>query len=251
MENLFEKQTELLKDILFTEVIEKETFTVLVSFLDNDIWNLIVPKTSSQSFDWEDVDKVIQAYPVKKFSYYLPADLELDFKNKLDQRGWKYSSTDTYISKTLTEKFDSNLEAGESFEEVSDSNHLEYISEAKVAFPEYEDSEKYTKTFYKFGKVQGSKQLRNFIIKNEDQIITFGSAIYSKELDLAYMHNAGTNQKFRRQGYFTKLKKLMLNYFHNEGIKNVYAIVEENGGSYHALKNLGFAVSANYFIYSK
>jgi len=155
----------------------------------------------------------------------------------------QYANTD--------EKLTMKLGEDEEFKQVDSETYPEYIEQARLSFPEYENEVEYTKGFYNFGDRKDEKELRNFVIRNKKDIICFQSVIYSKKANLAYLHNGGTNEKYRRQGYFVKLNQLMFNYLLDNGITKIYGLVEESGNSHKASKKYGFIENSKLFGYSK
>lgn len=248
--DLFSQHFKLLKGTLFTDIVELPTYNLVKGFLTDSIWNYVIPKTTHDLIDFNEIETVVNRHKDERaFSIYVPVELQNDYDKFLLSKGYKLESVDTYIFRKLDSEFALNLEEGETFEEVTDENYEDYLSQAKLAFPEWDNEEHYTNMFYKIGNKFEDKELRNFIIRNAEDIICFGSVIYSKSLNLAYFHNSGTNLKYRRRGYFTKLKGFMCDYIFSQDIDKVYALVEENGGSHKGLGQIGFQVKTKYYIY--
>lgn len=250
--DLVSQHFELLKGTLFTDIVELPTYNLVKGFLTDSIWNYVIPKTISDKVNFNEIETVINKYKEERdFSIYVPVELQNDYDKFLLSKGYKLESVDTYIFRKLDSEFSLSLEGGETFEEVTSESYEDYLAQAKLAFQEWENEEHYTNMFYKLGNKFEDKELRNFIIRNSEDIICFGSVIYSKSLNLAYFHNSGSNPKYRRKGYFTKLKGFMCDYIYLQGVDRVYALVEENGGSHKALSQTGFKVNTKYYIYAR
>ncbi len=250
--SLLNQHFNLLQGTFFTSLKDKKPFLIVKGFLKDNAWNLVVPKVAAKKIDLDFLEEFInKAKDKRDFSFYISKDLNSSYSKMLTSRNWKMSFTDVYIYKNLDEKFPVKLKNNEIFKQVDNEIYSEYIKQAKQIFHDYENAIEYTTSFYKFGTQKAQKELRSFVIKNSKDIICFQSMIYSKELNLAYLHNGGTNEKYRRQGYFIKLNKLMFNYLLDNGITKVYGLVEEDSNSYNAFKKLSFAESSKYYIYSK
>jgi hypothetical protein len=251
-DSLAKQHFQLLQDTLFTSVKDEKDFLIVESFLTDAVWNLIVPKISAEKINFDSLQEFIKGKKKERdFSLYIHEDLNNSYSNTLELRGWENSFTDIYIYKELKEKFTVELKNDEEFRQVDGETYAEYVEQAKLSFPEYENEVEYTKNFYNFGYKKEEKELRNFLIKNDKEIICFQSVIYSKKLNLAYLHNGGTNENYRRQGYFTKLNKLMYNYLLEKRITKIYGLVEESGNSHKASKNFGFTTNSKYYGYSE
>lgn len=250
--SIVKQHFQLLEGTLFTNLKNENDFLIIESFLTDAIWNLIVPKVPAEKINFDSLEKLIKEKKgEREFSFYIPQELNNSYSEILKSKGWTNSFVDIYIYKKLNEKFPTNLEKDEEFKEVDSQIYPEYIKQAKLAFREYENEVEYTESFYNFGKKRDEKELRNFVIKNKKEIICFQSVIYSKKLNLAYLHNGGTNEKYRRQGYFVKLNKLMYNYLLGNEITRIYGLVEEGGNSHKASEDFGFITDSKYYAYNK
>lgn len=261
MNNFFQDHIKLLSGSIYLNISENDSSLILDSFFNDEYWSFIVLKNK---FETEKFNSAISIWKDllskgKKFSLYINRDFNNSYLDSLTENGFEEISIDTYIFKNITQLESAELNSDEEFSEVGNSTETKYIEQAKLAFPEWDNEEFYTKYFIQKSNESSSsaqennseKGYKNFVIKNSSDIITFGSLIYSKELNLAYIHNSGTNEKFRRQGYFSKLNNLMMNFLLNQGITRIYAMAEEGGNSYNGFLKQGFVMIDKFHIYFK
>jgi len=244
---------QLLKGLMFDKVEDRGDFIIAQSFIKQEKdWNQLIPLLPLDTINSAEIDLFIDEVEADGwyFSYYLQQELVESYKDMLAKTGYSFLLADTYISREIDAELPVELNEDETFTEVGADDLEQYAHLDKEVFAGWDNAEAYTRRFYSYGQVKDGKQLRNFMIKKGGDIVTFGSVIYSPELNMAYLHNSGTSTKYQRQGYFSKLKCLMLNYLLSQGITKVYTIVEEGGNSQKALYKLGFEFLDRYQIYS-
>ncbi len=179
-------------------------------------------------------------------SYYIDNQFYEDYKDNLEKKEIKELGTDVYLLKKLKEKYKLDEE---DFQTVNSANLEDYISLAKTCFPDYENEEEYTRYFYDL-TLRYPEKYKNILLRKDAEIAAFGSVILSPELNLAYFHNTGTSPKYRRKGLFTQIVKKSSNLSCDSKIIEVYAIVEEDCGSYHGLKKLGFEEAEKFHFFA-
>lgn len=254
MKTIIHKHVSLLEGLLFDRVEFDQDYIIAQSFIQQDKdWNQIIPLVRHNEIDTTELQEFIEAREAEgwSFSYYLADELKDSYNGLLESGKYSYYVTDTYLTSELTDRFPVTLKPGETFSELVAEDLEQYITLNIVAFSTWSNAEEYSRKLYERGREVQGKQLRTFVIKNGAEIICFGSVVYSVKDRIAYMHNSATNEKFKRQGYFTALKKSMLNFLLDEGITQVYVIVEEGGASHQGFARLGFEASEQYHIFSK
>lgn len=250
--SLFKQHSELLNGVLFTSTEQKNNFKILHGFLDNNGWNLIVPQTKINELNWSDIEKATDISNTDKdFAIYVSSDLNTHYSFALISKDYSMVAIDSLTEKELTDKVKVNLRKDEIFEEVTKKNFGSYLDFAKLSFTNRENEELYTNTIFGFGKERDNKQLRSFIIRNKKEIISMCSVVFSKNNNLAYIHNVATNEKYRRKGYFTKLMDSLCNYLLSQKITKVYAIVIQGQPSYSAFDKINFSINDYYYKYAK
>ncbi len=249
---LYKYHIKLLKSILFIETKELKQYYYLQSFMKEDFWNLIIPKVRANKLNLPKILSIIKSSREDgfKFSMYIPEDLNRYYENYLETLRYKPSLSDVFVYKEIAHKYKLKLTKNEEIVEVDENNMAEYLELNLICFAGYTNQKQYLKRFAKFPEKIKGRVLKNFMIKKGNKYVSFGSIVFDKKKNIAYMHNSGTHPNFRHQGYFTTLKKYIMNYLLEQNISRVYAIVEENGGSYYALKKLGFESMEKFYIYS-
>ena len=246
---LFEEHIILLKSNAFTNIIQNDSFLFLETpdFLNE----YLVPVVPIEEFDLESAQDLLSKEndDGKIVSVYISELLRNDYQPLLEKLGYSEAYKDVYLFNNTDEDFQVDIDA--QLEEVKDEDYDQYLGFLKEAFPEWENEIDYTNYFHELSKSSSEKKnFKDFVLKYNSQIVSMGSIIIDKELDLAYIHNAATVTDWRRQGFFVVLNMLMCNYSRNLDVKRFYAVVTEGEGSYHAYKKLGFEEREIYYSYS-
>lgn len=250
MKDIFSKSNELLSGVVYTKIKDYPTFLQLKSVFPSKWFNLIVPSVSINEFSWDDSEKLINSEKRKGVgvSYYINEKDVDSYKDELTKRGYSEFATDVYMFLLMKKKF----VVKEKFSEVSRVSLNKYLSMNEECFPDWEYNRRYGEYFYKL-KLKGvqGKFLSNTMIKLKDDFVAFGSVVASKKMNIAYLHNAGTVKIHRKKGFHNKLIKYRCNQAFNEGVKNIYSIVEEGKGSYISLSKLGFIPKAKFYLFAQ
>ena len=218
-----------------------------------DPWyNFIVPTVNIDKLDWDLSMKIIQSQQESgiKPSYYIKDVLKKSYKSKLDSLGFSEIGNDTYMYLKIKKKFEKvDIQA----EKISESEEKAYIKTAKSCFPDFSSEEKYCRYFFKIAKLNKNRDIiaSNLRIYEGKEIASFSSIYGSKKQNIAYLHNDGTAKSFRRRGYHSQLIKIRCNMAFDNGIENIYAILEEGGASYNSYLKLGFKPVVTYHLFSK
>ena len=236
-----------MKNILYKDFVEYETFIHGESFLEDALYNYIIPKVEAEKLNKEEVDTVVASEEGKGISmtYYINESLKSSFSDLL--RSNEDYGDDTFISFKLKE----TLKAERTdYTELSEEDFEEYISLAKECFSDWDNEEFYSRMFLEHGAEKEGKILKTLIFKDEGEIVSFGSVVVDRNLKLGYLHNAGTREESRNRGYFSDITKGLCNIASEQGSDEMYAIVEDGEGSYQALTRLGFEVSDRFYLYA-
>lgn len=250
---LFHRHTGLVKGSLVKSASEEKDITTVKSYFNDNIWNFIAPEKSFNPENFQDIIHASEKLIAENINHsiYVNKEREAALLGSLKENKFNDLFTDHYIMATDLKHFEVEHEEGINFIETDDSMREKHLVAAAATFPEYEGERAYTERFLNFGKEHEGKQFRNFILEKDGEIITFGSVIYDVEENLAYLHNAGTVEEFRRQGHFERFRKSTLNYLIEQGVTEAYAIVEDGGASESVLAKLGFESNMKFQIYSK
>lgn len=250
MRDIFSKSNELLKEVIYTKIKKYPTFLQLKSVFPSKWFNLIVPSVSENIFSWKDSEKLINSEKEEGvgISYYIREKKIDSYKDELVKRGYSEFATDVYMFLSMKGKF----EVKGDYSEVKRDSLNKYLSLNEECFPDWEYNRRYGEYFYKL-KLKGVKDkfLSNAMFKLDDDFVAFGSVVASKKMNLAYLHNAGTVRKHRKKGYHNNLVKYRCNLAFNNGVREIYSIVEEGKGSYISLSKLGFKPAVTYFLFAQ
>ena len=93
------------------------------------------------------------------------------------------------------------------------------------------------------------KQNINVLLKKNGEEVAFGSVLLSRKQKIAYIHNVGTLEKYRRQGLFSALIRYLESRAAQEGVEEIYANVENHGSSYHGFLKLGYQMNCEYHLF--
>lgn len=247
---LFDDSILLLKGSAFVNVSRSDSFLYLEG--NSFFSSYIVPTTAFEKFNKQFAEKLMAEVPDDKIiSLYIPEEFKESFADYLSENEYTLDFVDCFLMKDLKEEYtitqDDNV-----IVEVASDNFDEFLSAALKTFPEWGNEEDYTRFFAELAQNSTeTKIFKDFMLKANDTVASFGSIIMDKEINLAYVHNSGTLEQFRRQGYFTTLNMSFCNQALFNKINRIYVIVEQGEESHQAYQKMGFTEQGNYFIYTK
>jgi hypothetical protein len=234
----------------YQTVEDRGNYTYIKSRFDDPWYNFIVPSIEASEFDLLETEKIIaeeykQGY---KFSYYIDDASKTEYEQKLSSVGYRKMGTDVY----LYLKQDNKFELDESvFEEVTKDNLKKFLNLVEVCFPDWDNNKEYASYCFELESKEPGDIIKNYMIKENGNYVSFGSILGSQNQSMSYLHNMGTHPKYRRTGLFTKFSKFLINKSVEANIHEVSTIVEAGGGSYFGFKKLGFTRHETYNLYSK
>lgn len=249
MKNIFESGLKLFSGIIYKTIDRYPTFIHIKSIFDDEWYNFIVPIVNSNQLDWEKVIKIIASEKKNgvSMSYYVPNKLLTDYQSYFSRNDNNiYTSSDVYICKKINEIY---CPKGE-LVLVDDKSLQKNIDMAKICFPEWTNNEQYSRHMYDYQKNKGELIVRNYFLRVDGDDVGFCSCMESQELNLSYYHAIGVLPEFRRKGYFTAMIQHLMNETKKLNIDNVYALVEQDSGSYNGLIKLGYTVQDKYHLFS-
>jgi GNAT superfamily N-acetyltransferase len=249
MKNIFERGLNLFDGVIYDPIIKHPTFSHIKSIFCDEWYNFIVPKVSPDKLNWSETSNVIKSQKEIgiSMSYYIPDNLSQLYKDYFTKDN-KHTSTssDYYICKHVDAK---STPIGQLFL-VDDSSLKILIGMAKICFPEWPNNEQYARHMYEHQKSNSHKIVRNYLLKQDNNLVGFCGLIASQVDNLSYFHNMGVLPEFRRKGYFTAMVEHLINISIEYGISDTYGLVENGSGSYHGLTQLGYVVEDKYHLFS-
>lgn len=229
---------------------QDKTFLYISSPFNDQWYNFMVPLVKPSDFNWKEAERIIteEKEQGRDVSYYIHSSLVADYESFLKELRYADGGDEVYMYKQLEL---SDSESAANLTVVDDSSLEDFVKMSNSCFPDWDNNEEYSRKCYNFDKAINTREFPSFILKDEGKASSFGALILSKELNLGYIHNTGTLEKYRRKGYFSSLIKSMCRYLLDRNISEVYAIVEEDSGSYHGFKKLGFDAVEKFYLYVK
>jgi len=248
MKTIFERSSDLFKGVLLEDTFRHPTFTHLKSVFSDPWYNFIVPHTTPRDLNWQEIDQVIEEEKTRGYTltYYIRENLLSEFKEYFASHGNNQEvGSECYMFKH-TQKETPTL--GE-FALVTDDTLNQYINIAKSCFPGWDNSDQYSRLVYQYQTTNQPTESANFFLKVNDDLIGVGGVLYSKEANLAYFHNVGILEEYRRQGYFTAITHHSINFALSKGITDSYALMEFEEPSYKGYKKMGYELKDKYHIF--
>ena len=251
--SLLGRHVHLMRDVIYTTVEDHGSFTHLECQQYPDAWyNFIVPTVGADSFPFDEAEEIIAAQKEKGItvSYYLHAPLRDEFIAPLDELGYKHMANDEFLLINLQESHETS---NRTIEPLTDEYLDQYLEAARVCFPDWENNPHGSNCFYRLMKDNPyeDKIFQTFIILVDDTLVSFGSVILDHAVDLGYLHNDGTLEEYRRQGFHADLTRARCDYTLKHGINDLVTITEKDSGSYKSFDKLGFNPAVSYGIYVK
>lgn len=250
--NIFEDSINLLKGAAFTNIKVTESYLFLES--PAILSEYIVPLTFLNQFNSQEAHDLFlnEQDQGKNISYYLRSTLLDDYKDYFNKLRITEDYVDSYMLKLLENK--EQIENNDTIlEEVNDSNFEEYKLNALEIFNTWSNEEDYVSYFNQLSKSSSNgeeKFYKDYVLTLNKSIVSIGSVIFDIDMNLAYVHNAGTVTDYRRNGYFYILNKCIINKALEYGINRIYSITEKDSDSFNAYTKLGFKEVDHYYSFS-
>jgi len=249
--NIFEDSINLLKGAAFTNIKTEESFLFLES---PAIFNeYIVPLTFLDKFDTQTADDLFnqEMEDNKNISYYLRQTLVDDYQAYFANLKLSRDYIDSYMVYNTKDFLEIDIKETKLLE-VTKENFDDYKETALELFESWSNEGDYVDYFNKLAEEHNTedKIFKDFLLKLDNQTVSIASVIFDVQMNLAYIHNAGTLNEFRRNGYFNIINSFIINKAFDLGITRTYSITEKDGESYYAYKKLGFKEEDAYYSFS-
>ncbi len=249
MKNIFESGLKLFDGIIYSSITKYPSFTHIKSIFSDEWYNFIVPCVDPKLLDWDHANRIIESQKAEgvSMSYYVPDSLSNLYQQYFSSvEIHDCVSSDLYICKKIENSYSptGNLVL------LDDTTVDTYASMAKICFPEWANNEEYAKHMYEQQKNSKTHIVKNYLLHHENTIVGFCSLIAKEKENLSYFHNTGVLPEFRRKGHFTNMIQNLMNETKKLNIDNVYALVEQDSGSYNGLIKLGYTVQDKYHLFS-
>ena len=247
-DEIFNQSSRLLTGVIYREVKKYPAFVHLKSFFNDGWYNFLVPTVWVKDFPWSQATGVVESEAKLGYdvSFYIHSSFLADYQPVLKERGHEKIGSEVYMVKTLDKPFQNIICE---YENVTNTNIDLFVNLAKMCFPDWDNNEEYSRYFHKLSKTSVDPNVKNFISKSGTDTVGFGGVVISRKLRLAYLHNTGVLESFRRRGFYSDLVRYRCNKSLELGVSEVFALVEENSESYHGLEKLGFRPEETYYLF--
>lgn len=248
---IFEDSINLLKGAAFSNIKVFDSYLFLES---SPIFNeYIVPLTFLDKFDTQAAHELFlnEIEENKNISYYLRQTLVSDYSDYFKSLKLSEDYIDSYMLYLASDYINIDYKETE-LVEVEENNFEEYKSAALEIFESWSNEEDYVTYFNQLSmeSTNDEKTFKDFLLLQNKQVVSIGSAIFDKTNNLTYIHNAGTHTEFRRNGFFNIINTYIINISLDMNISRIYSIVEKDGDSYNAYKKIGFKEEDSYYSFS-
>ena len=247
--SIFDRSNKLLKGIVYTDIVDEESFLYIKSRFKDPWYNFVIPVTSSNKLDWDRAGEVIKKAKDNdniEMSFYIHDSLVSDYEKTLTQKGYEDFGTDLYMHLKINKPFD---DVQGDFINLDKADYEEYLEATVKCFPDWENEKKYSEYFFSLTKNPSEVIHSTVLLKENNKLVSFGSMAISKELKLSYLHNLGTLKEYRNKGLATTIIKYFCNMALENGVDEMYGLLEYGGASYYCLKGLGFEPKENFRLF--
>ncbi len=238
----------------FVEVSEYPGFIYVLSSVRNDPWQSYLAISDPKSLD---TDMLLELFNLEKkqgvnLGIYIDSKLSSDFAKPFKSKGLKKISEDNYIARVLTKKTKKfKIDIPDGYEISDDYNIDEVIDVLTKAYNGWDGEKIYAQTFEVAKKrMYDNYFFKTLIAKFNGKVVGAVSIAADLDTGFAYFHNGGVLKEHRRKGVFSALNKERINVCIDNGLKNVFGIVENNGPSHKAWTKLGLKSVEKYTIYN-
>jgi RimJ/RimL family protein N-acetyltransferase len=249
---LYDNNLRLFDQVLLDQVTKYPNFLHLRGIYKDEWYNFIVPSVTVDQLDFSATERLIkkEAENGYKVSYYIPVELNESYENKLKEFGYDFLAAEQYIRKEMKEKY---LLSELDIEQVNEATLESYLEASVTCFHDWPSNKEYSEKFFEImnNNPYDDKEFNTYVGNKDGKVVSYGSIIIDHNAKLGYLHNSGTLKEYRRQGFHSEIVKRRCNWAFDKGIKEIYAIVEEDSASFKSLSKLGFGIDSSFFIYSK
>lgn len=248
MDNFFERSNHLLTGSLYRSTKSYGSFTHIKSMFSDPWYNFIVPHVAPSDLDWVAVQNVLdkEARAGYALLYYIKDIFVEEYRTYFSQNGQQENvGSEVYIAKKNQER----IPVEGQLIEIDDNNLQLNLDMGSICFPEWKDNAQYVRYVYNLQKKSSDRIVKNYLYMINHESVGFAGIIASREQNLAYIHNTGVMPEQRRKGHFTNIVHHLMNFAHSQGISDIYALVEEDGGSYNALTKMNFITQEKYYLF--
>ncbi len=226
------------------EIIRLDTADVYISDIPGDYFNFAVPTVIEPSdLNLPEIKNHLYKHG-RKLAFYLSDNHQKShFTEFLIRNGLYYQGVDTWMLLNKTKYSETPNSAEISL--VTPETFNDFRSVLSEVFFDFHGNDSYLEMCLKSitsSPMSPFVDLKSelFLIYNSRKPAAGAGLFYSKQADIAYLHNDGSLKEFRGKGYQSSLIKYRVNIALRNGISNIYSSVELGSKSWSNYIKSGF-----------
>lgn len=230
--------------ILYSEVKTTPKVKLYISDIPGEYYNFAVPTSDNlKKFDLKEVSDIFEKLNKKVSIELFSKHQAAGFTEFLIRKGYKSHGGDCWMVLDAGAYKSSELKTD--VIEITTENFKDYYNVLSPVFSDFPGNEKYLEICLKSIKGELSGKYKDlvsklYVVYDNGNPASGAGLFYSKEADIAYLHDGGTLPNFRGKGYQTALLKYRSNLALKEGISRIYTCVEPGGQSWSNCIKTGF-----------
>ena len=230
--------------ILYSEVRTTTSATFYLSDVPGEYYNFAVPTAVTiEEFDLKGIAETFNTLNKKVNIELFSKHQAAGFAEYLVRKGYKSHGGDCWL--VLDSEAYKNPEVSADITEINPGTFGDYYSVLSPVFSDFSGNEKYLELCLKSIKGELSGKYKDlvsklFVIYEGGKPVSGAGLFYSKEANIAYLHDGGTLPGYRGKGYQTALIRHRSNLALKEGISCIYTCVEPGGQSWSNCIKVGF-----------
>ncbi len=248
-EKLWNDYTTLALGTYLKEVKQTGAAKIFLSDIPGRYHSFATPIVSNpQEFDLEAVASLLKENSNDLSIYLSEAHQKAGFVEYLIRKGCKYRGFDSWV--VLDNKlYDKPVAVDYSVKEVSKDSFPDFAEVESACFPDFPGNPAYLMVSKKtIGYKNGDIQSKFYVIHENGKPVACGAMLFSRQENIAYLHGAGTLEKYRGKGYQTTLIKHRVNIALENGITRIYSSVEPGSKSWSNCIKTGFYQATSYLM---
>jgi GNAT superfamily N-acetyltransferase len=243
-ESLWDAHFDWSTGILYSKIVKTPTATIYLSDISGEYYNLAVPTVENpEQLNFDEIDRVLQESHNKTSFTLFSKHQDKGFSEYLIRKGFKSHGGDCWV--VLDQEAYTNRIVSASVAEATPESFKDYYSVLSPVFKNFPGNEMYLDLCLKSIKGELSGKYKDlvsklYIIYDNGKPASGAGLFYSKESDIAYLHDGGTLPEYRGKGYQTALLRHRSNIALEQGISRIYSSVEPSGQSWSNCIKVGF-----------
>ncbi len=255
---LFEQHLKLHEGPIYKELRQEGGLWLARSHINYHWYDLISPAVSLEELDWQKVRQTVEEWKNAKvnFAFYINQTDQVEFEQHLNELGLKHNGGDAHMLR--------DLESSPLGEPPTEILGFELKTVTTENFPAYKQlveeihgkevwlavAGEFAEMLFSASQNQDqSNKTRIYLGYMHEKPISYAAAIYSTELNIAYLTNSGVHPEYRRRGIHTQMVYGRTKKAVELGISQIYVITGQESDSWHSIQKQGYNEMARYEYY--